>query len=334
MRIANPIKSFKDAATNLWENPTDVNAHANLAANTMTGGQVGLDDNGIRVGEKKKEAKNDSNRMAPTSFLGRQAGQPTALPFSGTVEEQEKAKAAYNTARIGYGQDLFQTGEDIQRIKDLQRARTEQSGADPVSAAIQAQKQGAMAAAQRNLAASGVKGGVAAGAIDQIARNRDADIAASLYGQQRQSIADEKSLASNMLSGTTSLMYGGQGLGAANSIPNPPQMPGMFNTVICTELHRQGLLPTDIYQKDSEYGKTLPIEVLVGYTTIASPVVNLMKSSKLFTKLISIPAINWAKHISGVQYSYFGRSVQLIGEPICGLLGKIIISVSGVKYAK
>ena len=289
---------------------------------------------------------NNGNKRAGIPVKGGTSGQNSELnkrldeynqgkpgvSLSGNYDEQMGKMAGLETAQTGYGQGLPQVGEDIQRVRDLQRARTEQSGADPVSAAIQAQKQGAMASAQRNLAASGVKGGVAAGAVDQIARNRDADIAASLYGQQRQSIADERSLASNMLSGTTSLMYG-EGA-ASQQIPNPPQMPGMFNTVICTELHRQGLLPTDIYQKDSEYGKTLPIEVLVGYTTIASPVVNLMKSSKLFTKLISIPAINWAKHISGVQYSYFGRSVQLVGEPICGLLGKIIISVSGVKYAK
>lgn len=130
---------------------------------------------------------------------------------------------------LGYGQGLAQTGQDIQRLKGLQTNRTAQSGADPVSAAIMGQKASAMANAQRNLAQSGVKGGTAAGAMDAISRQRDADIAASLYGQQRQSIQDERSMASNMLSGTTGLMFGSQANALSGQMPQLPRASGLLD---------------------------------------------------------------------------------------------------------
>jgi hypothetical protein len=125
----------------------------------------------------------------------------------------EGRQRGLDLAKLGYGQGLEETGKDIQGIKRRLQERSAQS--DPISEAIRSQKSGALASGQRNLAASGVKGGAAAGALEEIGRKQDANIAASLYGQQRQSLTDERSLASNMLSGTTSLMFGSEG--AANA---------------------------------------------------------------------------------------------------------------------
>jgi hypothetical protein len=159
--------------------------------------------------------------------------------LSGTEKEQQGQLAGLNVGNIGYGQGLGETGQDIQRVKELQRQRTSQSGGDPVSAAIMGQKASAVANTQRNQAASGVKGGAATGAVDAVARQRDSDIAASLYGQQRQSIADKRSLAGNMLSCQTSLM---QGEKAANvAIPNAPDT-GKGTSFICTMLRSKGLM--------------------------------------------------------------------------------------------
>ena len=159
--------------------------------------------------------------------------------LSGSEEEQAGQLAGLNVGNIGYGQGLGKTGEDIQRVKELQRQRTAQSGGDPVSAAIMGQKAGSQAVAQRQMAASGVKGGAAAGAVEAIGRQKDAEIAASLYGQQRQSIADERSLAGNMLSGQTALM---QGEKAANvQLPSAPS--GGGGTIyICTMLRAKNLM--------------------------------------------------------------------------------------------
>lgn len=158
--------------------------------------------------------------------------------LSGTEAEQKGQLAGLTTGNIGYGQGLETTGQDIQRVKELQRQRTAQSGGDPVSAAIMGQKASAMAGAQRSMQSSGVKGGVAAGAADAIGRQRDADIASSLYGQQKQSIADERSLAGNTLAGQTALM---QGERAANvQLPSPSS--GGGTSFICTMLRSKGLM--------------------------------------------------------------------------------------------
>lgn len=192
---------------------------------------------GARRRTKAQEAADRQaarNTQATSALAGGRGG-----ILSGTEAEQAGQLAGLNVGNVGYGQGLETTGEDIQRVKELQRQRTAQSGGDPVSAAIMGQKAGSQAVAQRSLAASGVKGGAAAGAVEAIGRQKDADIAASLYGQQRQSIADERSLAGNMLAGQTSLM---QGEKAANvQLPSAPSSGG-GTSFICTMLRSKGLM--------------------------------------------------------------------------------------------
>jgi hypothetical protein len=184
--------------------------------------------------QEAADRQNSRNLQATNALAGGKGG-----ILSGTEAEQAGQLAGLNVGNIGYGQGLGQTGEDIQRVKELQRQRTAQSGGDPVSAAIIGQKAGSQAVAQRQMAASGVKGGAAAGAVEAIGRQKDAEIAASLYGQQKQSIADERSLAGNMLSGQTSLM---QGEKAANvQLPSAPSGGG-GSSFICTMLRSKGLM--------------------------------------------------------------------------------------------
>jgi hypothetical protein len=251
------------------------------------------------------------------------------VSVAGTRQEQESQLAGMENASTGYGQGLATTGQDIQRIKELQRGRTDQSGGDPVSAAIMGQRQGAMANAQRNLASSGVKGGIAANAVANVGLQQDQQIAASLYGQQRQSIADERSLASNTLAGTVAMMQGGKAEGTTASMPSAPSGGGM--TVICTELYRQGIMPLDIYLKDGIYGASLHPETLIGYRFLANPVVGWMQKSKIVTKLVSIPAMAWANNMAG-NGNVFGAIISLIGEPTCYVIGKIKLSILGAKY--
>lgn len=257
------------------------------------------------------------------------------ITLSGTQEEQDSQLGAMNTAATGYGQNIGQTGQDIQRVKELQSQRTDQSGKDPVSAAIMGQKAGAQANAQRSLASSGVKGGAAAGAVDAIGRSRDADIAASLYGQQRQSISDERSLASNMLSGSVGMMQAGKGEGTAAGMPSAPKASGLMDSVICTELYSQGIMPLETYMRDAAYGVRLKLHkphVVEGYHFWAKPLVKIMQKSPLVTKLLQYPTMKWARHIAGEEFSVFGVLCQYLGEPICGVIGKLISNPTGAKY--
>ena len=283
-----------------------------------------------RRAEKAAEAANAASRPLERVAADALAGKNTGDVLTGTTSEREGQLAGLNLGNLGYGQGLAQTGQDIQKVKQLQSDRTAQSGADPVSAAIMGQKAGAMANAQRNLAASGVKGGGAAGAVDNVGRAANQDIAASLYGQQAQSLGAERSLASNMLAGQTSLMQGG---GAGKDIPSAPKSTSFMDSVICTELHRQGLMSTPVYMLDAEYGKLLKEEsphVVIGYHFLAKPIVKLMRKSKFFTKLISYPALKWAHQIAGIENSITGSLIFNVGQPICGIIGKLIIS--GEKY--
>lgn len=256
------------------------------------------------------------------------------LYSSGTQEEREKEMSGLETARVGYGQNLFEIGADVNRVRNLQRERTE--GSDPISEAIRNQKAGATASASRNLASSGVKGGAAAGAVDSIARTRDADIAASLYGQQANNIAAERSLASNMLAGTTALAKGEKAEGTAINLPNAPTQSGFLGTVICTELYRQGLMSVELYEKDSAYGMDLlcsDYTVVKGYQLWARPLANAMSKSPLLTSIIAPLALKWAKHIAGEEKSLFGSLCVSIGEPLCGIIGKLSNKL-GVSYVK
>jgi hypothetical protein len=279
--------------------------------------------------KKKKAAaialnkKNEASNQARLRGIG-------GGSVSGTQKEKEAELTGFEQAYMGYGQGLGQTGQDIQRLKRLQQARTEQSGADPVSAAIMGQKQGALANAQRGMSASGVKGGTAQGVMSNVEKEQNQNIAASLYGQQRQSIADERSLAGNTLAGTVAMSQGQKGTGTAGDMPKAPETGGM-GTVICTELHRQGIMPLAMYIKDMQYGESLDHATLIGYRLLAIPVVKLMHKYAIVTKLVSIPAMAWARNMAG-QYNFFGSMISFFGEPICHIVGKVKLSFSGAKY--
>jgi hypothetical protein len=290
------------------------------------------------IGKAKKSIANEpivaAKKRGDDARLAKynQGIMPTGVTTSGTAAEKEGELAGFERAGLGYGQGLSQTGQDIQRIKELQQGRTSQSGADPVSAAIMGQKQGALANAQRGMSASGVKGGTAQGVMSNVEKEQNQNIAASLYGQQRQSIADERSLASNMLAGTEAMSQGGKATGTAQDMPKAPDVGGMgLGTVICTELHRQGIMPLDMYIKDMQYGESLDHVTLIGYRLLANPVVKLMHKYAIVTSIVSIPAMAWARNMAG-QYNFFGSMISFFGEPICHIIGKVKLSFSGAKY--
>jgi hypothetical protein len=181
---------------------------------------------------KKQQQPQDTRRDQFINEANKYGGGGSGgLTFTGTQQEQEGQLAGLNTAQAGYGENLFQTGKNISDIRSKFKERVGQGGGDPISAAIMGQKAGAVSNAQRSLAASGVKGGVAAGATEAIGRQQDESIAKSLYGQQRQSLQDLKNLESNTLAGTVALMQGSKAEGTAAGIPAPPKPQGFFESL-------------------------------------------------------------------------------------------------------
>jgi hypothetical protein len=151
------------------------------------------------------------------------------LTLSGTKEEQDAAASGLELARLGYGQNLAETGKNISEIR--QKYKEKIAGADPISAAIRNQKADEVAQAQSIMQAQGVGGGAAALAAQGIGKAKDAEIAQSLYGQQRQSLNDLRSLEANTLAGTTALMQGSRAEGTAAGIPAPPKPQGFFESL-------------------------------------------------------------------------------------------------------
>ena len=96
---------------------------------------------------------------------------------------------------------------------------------------------------------------------------------------------------------------------------------GGEGTYICTELHRQGLMSDEIYEADAAFGRTLPDEVMEGYSVFAIPVARWMAKSRLLTAVIKPFALRWANHMAGSE-NWFGKWALKAGIPFCRFLAK------------
>ena len=286
---------------------------------------------------EEEAKKRTSQAQQQTDTWGSQYSDPnqSRITFTGTPQEVQGQQSGLDLAKMGYGQTLAETGQDVKGLRDEYKSRVAQGGSDPVSAAIMGQKANNMVLAQQQMAGSGLRGAASAAALGSVGKAQDAQIAESLYGQKQRSLNDLKSLTSNTLSGTIGLMQGSKAEGTAGSRPAPPEAKGLMDSVLCTELHRQGLMSRELYLKDAAYGIQLKISnpnVVVGYQFLAAPFVAFMGKSSVFTNIIKYPILSWARHIAGEKYSIWGHLCQNIGEPFCAVIGKLISKLSGAVH--
>lgn len=276
--------------------------------------------------KEEKEANQERIQTGVNQGLSEyNQGQSKPLTLAGTPEEQAKALQGLNLAQILYGQNIQQTGKDVQKLRNLFMQRM--AGTDPVSAAVMAQKQGALAGARGQMAQQGIKGGAALKAQDAVARQQNAQIQSSLYGQQGQAAQALRGMTGGAISGAAGLMFGSQAQGTEVPKMEAPSSGGL-GTVLCTELYEQGILDKTTYLKDSAYGRQVLMtspEVIIGYHFWAKPIVKLMKKSKLFTHIVKYPVLAWANHIANNKKSLFGHFCVKVGQPICGFIGKLIM---------
>ncbi len=99
--------------------------------------------------------------------------------------------------------------------------------------------------------------------------------------------------------------------------------------IICTELHRQGLMSDSTYLADQAYGRSLDDITYLGYVTWAQYVVAMMKKSRIVTRIAYVIATPWAKQMEHVMSgigngSLLGRFMMVTGENICYLIGKAV----------
>jgi hypothetical protein len=251
-------------------------------------------------------------------------GQSSGMLTGGqTLAEKAGSAVGLNRGQLLYGQNMMQTGEDIRGIKSDLKSRVE--GSDPITEAIKQQAGQSRASTARQFAGRGVAGGVAAGAVEQAGRQKDIDIAASLYGQNRQNLKDYGNLVGNIAGQQGALEMSYMGIGTAGSAPTPTppaQGGGLMGTVICTELHRQGYFSDETLEKEKLYGRYLienEPDVYIGYRLWADHVVRGMRKSKVFSAIVATIATPWASYVSG-NSNLAGLLINSIGVPFCKLV--------------
>jgi hypothetical protein len=99
-------------------------------------------------------------------------------------------------------------------------------------------------------------------------------------------------------------------------------------TVICTELHRQGLLSDEVFENDAKYRDKITDKEYVGYRIMADPIVNLMQKSPLFTKVFAPFAVSTATEMASkinpeIKGNKLGKILLGILIPLCGFVYKM-----------
>lgn len=105
-------------------------------------------------------------------------------------------------------------------------------------------------------------------------------------------------------------------------------------TVICTELRRQGLLSSELYESVGAPWKQVPYYTWRGYHIWASRVVPLMQKSPLLCKVL-LPIIRSRYELlaGSKDFCFWGRVTQIFEAP-CYFLGFIIAHVAHYKDLK
>lgn len=219
-------------------------------------------------------------------------------------------------ASISYGMTREQVGDRVQGIEQLRRQRL--FGDDPASSRLREGRNRQLRMARA--------AGASPEELAQIRRNAEMDIGQADYSNRGQALGDYQSLIGNILSGREALSAGVKGQEVAYNSQVATPKTGALGSVICTELYRQGYMPAHIYHLDSAYGERIKRDaphIYWGYFFLASPVVKLMRKSKAFTYLISIPGMAWARDMAG-QKNIFGSCINYLGQKLCGTIGRTL----------
>ena len=123
--------------------------------------------------------------------------------------------------------------------------------------------------------------------------------------------------------------------------PQQPESGGM--SVMCTLMREYGYLEDDVFIADTLFGNLLAQthpEIIVGYHAWAKPFVNFLRNHVIFIPLFAYITQAWAYEMAeqfGVTKNrstfsrLLGKIVMNVGKPVCGFIGKTILSMQG-KY--
>lgn len=115
--------------------------------------------------------------------------------------------------------------------------------------------------------------------------------------------------------------YGGGVAGEAGGAAG-----GGEGTVLCTVLYQKGVMPKEIYEADSAYGKKLDPEVLEGYHLWAIPLAGILARSDTLKAVLQPFILAWGRQMAykeGVlqKPNRLGKIIEFVGIPFCRLIG-------------
>lgn len=281
-------------------------------------------DNNADDREREKKERDRVEREAINQRMQQNLRNPGgSFDLYGNNEQLQETSANLSQVGAMTGQNVFQAGQQQQEYFNSLQAR--RNGSDAVAANMMAGRNRNMANVGRQFAGKGVSGGVAAAGMNTATNTADSEINSQL---QKNSQSNDKELFSYVKRNqkvTGEALAGGKDSGLADSIDTATGS-GMFGTIICTELHRQGYISDEVYALDCEAGKEIKEDhplVMSGYLFLASPIVFGMKKSKLFTKAVAFWAVPWAESWAG-RVSVRADLLLTIGVPLCHLIGFLV----------
>ena len=112
----------------------------------------------------------------------------------------------------------------------------------------------------------------------------------------------------------------------------------MFDKIICTELCEQGYITKEVLDLDYRHSdNNMDLATKIGYWKWATPIVNRMRESKVFTQIIKPFGIAWAYEMAHreepTKYNgnILGKFLMLIGVPLCRYIGNKEISKNSIQ---
>jgi hypothetical protein len=273
-----------------------------------------------KLAEDNRIAKLAEGKAAEKYFMGNNGGQLNTYMSPDDQGELNTRNQALSDINMLYGESPMQTGRDAKNYSNIVRDSVNQN-----SLKADLMRKTSMNDLYRGNAKAGLSGVDTTGASSNLSRR--ANYEADAYNQEYK----DKNLdrygknVGSRLSGQYGVITGKDAQAIANIAPSvPAQSKGMFGSIICTELFKQGKINKEEYRACSAYGIRVKPEIYAGYLVVARPLVFLMKKSDLFSNLF----VNWAKNI---QTHWATR----IFSPVCNIIGQRALSAKyKVEYGK
>lgn len=313
-------------------------------------------NSGKAAAEAAAKAKAEADR-AREIISQQQQGLDRGIAQGAKIYDEGNSQARIDEERAKRSTDVL---DIISQRREAAKGLSSEVNAARVDSAQKANAMdtvGALRQTRGALSGAGVRGGAAGGALGNVAAQGAAkmadvkrqyvldNVAAQTAGLNafEQSVLGQEGIERQALAGrmkaqfafgdlgqqSATLPFVLQGNEKAADAQAKAASGGM--SVICTELHRQGIMPDDIYAADTFYGAMcIDEQTLRGYRFLASPVARQMSKSKLLTSIVAPLAMSWANNMAhfvglpGTQRNWLGAAIGLVGELLCHAVGHFV----------